>query len=103
MPVGGRRRPAAEQRGQRLALLLIDQAAQRQGIRFVANMPIGRPSKLAEARDRARLGHAGQAEIEPVGKQTGHQHPLIGDGRAGAQMREAVVKWSSAPLLPSDR
>ena len=64
---------AAEDCRERLALLLVDQTPQRQGIGLVADMPVRRPGELAEAGDAARLGHARQAEIEPVGQQACHQ------------------------------
>ena len=64
---------AAEYRRERLALLLVDQTPQRQGIGLLADVPVGRPGELAEAGDAARLGHAGQAEIEPVGEQARHE------------------------------
>ena len=85
-----KRMPPPNVRRERLALLLVDQAPQRQGIGFVADVPVRRPGELAEAGDAAGLGHARQAEIEPVGEQTRHQDAAVGGGLAGAQMGEAV-------------
>jgi len=51
-----------------LTLLLVDQAAQRKCVGFLADVPVRRPGELAETGDTARLGHAGKAEVEPVGK-----------------------------------
>ena len=99
LAVRGRRRAAAEHRRKRLALLLIDQAPQRQGIGLVADVPVGGPGKLAEAGDGAGLGHARQAEIEPVGEQAGHQDARVGGGLAGAQMGEAVGEQRPARHL----
>ena len=50
---------AAEVCRERLALLLVDQAPQRQGIGFVADVPVSRPGELAEAGDRCRLRPCG--------------------------------------------
>ena len=75
---------------ERLALLLVDQTPQRQRVGLLADMPVGRPGELAEAGDAARLGHAGQTEIEPVGQQPRHEDAVVGGGLAGAQMGEAV-------------
>ena len=80
----------AKHRRKRLALLLIDQTPERQGIGLVPDMPVGRPGQLAEAGDAARLGHARQAEIEPVGEEARHQDLRIDGGFAGRQMGEAV-------------
>ena len=90
LAVRGRGQAAAEDRRERLALLLVDQAPQRQGIGLLADVPVGGPGELAEAGDAARLGHARQAEIEPVGEQARHQDAAVGRGLAGAQMGEAV-------------
>ena len=57
------------------------------------------PGKLAEAGDAACLGHARQAEIEPVGEQPRHQDAAIGGGLAGAQMSEAVGEQRPARHL----
>ena len=64
--------------GERLALLLVDQAPQCHEVGFFADVPVSRPSELAEAGDAAGLGHAGQAEIEPIGQQSRHQDATIG-------------------------
>ena len=80
----------AEQCGERLALLLIDQALKRQGIGLVADVPVRCPGQLPEAGDTARFGHARQAEIEPVGEEARHQDLRIGGNLAGPQMGEAV-------------
>ena len=90
LAVRGRGEAAAEHRRERLALLLVDQTPQRQGIGLVADMPVRRPGELAEAGDAARLGHARQAEIEPVGEEARHQDLRVGGGLAGSQMGEAV-------------
>src|SRR3984893_7412970 len=63
------RKTAAKHRCERLALLLADQTSERQGIGLVADVPVRRPGQLPEAGDAARLGHARQAEIEPVGEE----------------------------------
>jgi hypothetical protein len=44
----------AKHRRKRLALLLVDQLPERQGIRLVPDMPVRRPGQLAEAGDAAR-------------------------------------------------
>ncbi len=80
----------AEQRRERLALLLVDQAAQRQRIGLLADVPVRRPGELAEAGDAGCLGHPRQTEIEPFGEQPGHQDAAVGGDLAGAQMGEAV-------------
>ena len=90
LAVRGRGEAAAEHRRERLALLLIDQTPQRQGIGLVADMPVRRPGQLPEAGDAARFGHARQAEIEPVGEEARHQDLRIGGSLAGSQMGEAV-------------
>ena len=82
--------PPPNMAAKRLALLLVDQAPQRQGIGLLADMPVGRPGELAEAGDAAGLGHARQTEIEPVGQQPRHQDAAVGGDLAGAQMGEAV-------------
>src|ERR1700761_2693236 len=64
LPVRGGGKAAPEDRRQRLALLMIDEASQGEGIGFVTNMPIGDPGELAEAGDHAGLGHARQTKIE---------------------------------------
>jgi hypothetical protein len=69
LPVRRRGKPAPEYRGQRLALLMIDEAPQAEGVGLVSNMPIGDPGEPAEAGDRAGFGHARQAEIEAVGQE----------------------------------
>ena len=89
-------------RRERLALLLVDQAAQRQGVGFFADVPVRCPGELAEAGDAARFGHARQAEIEPVGEQPGHQDAAVGRDLAGAQMGEAVGK-SVQPATSASR
>ena len=77
---------------QRVALLLVDQAVQRKCVGFLADVPVRRPGELAETGDAARLGHAGQAEIEPLGEQPRHQDAAVSCGLAGAQVGEAVRK-----------
>ena len=67
-----------------LALLLVDQTAQRQGVGLFADVPVRCPGELAEAGDTARLGHARQTEIEPVSEQPGHQDAAIGRDLASA-------------------
>ena len=42
-------------------------------------MPVSRPGELAEAGDRAGLGHARQAEIEPVGEEARHENAGVGN------------------------
>jgi hypothetical protein len=90
LAVRGRRKPTAEDRGQRLALLVVDETPQRQGIGLVANVPVGDPGELSEAGDRASFRHARQAEIEPVGQEARHQDARVGNRLAASQMGEAV-------------
>jgi hypothetical protein len=45
---------------------------------------------LAEAGDRAGLGHARQAEVEAVGEQPGHEDPPVDHGLAAPQVGEVV-------------
>jgi hypothetical protein len=90
LAVRRRGRAVAEVCGERLALLLVDQAPQCHEVGFFADMPVSRPGKLAEAGDAAGLGHTGQTEIEPIGEQSRHQDAAIGCGLAGAKMGEAV-------------
>ena len=66
LAVRGRRKPTAEDHGQRLALLVVDETPQRHGVSLVAYVPVGHPGELSEAGDRASFRHARQAEIEPV-------------------------------------
>ena len=49
---------AAKHRRERLALLLVDQPSERQGIGLVADVPVGYPGELPETGDAARLGHS---------------------------------------------
>ena len=100
LAVRGRREAAAEYRRQRLALLVIDEPPQGQGIGLVANMPVSRPGELAEAGDRAGLGHARQAEIEPVGEEARHANAGVGNRLAAPQMGEAVGE--QGPTATSD-
>ena len=65
-------------------------AAQCEGIGLFADMPVRGPGERAEAGDAARLGHAGEAKIEPVSQQSGHEDAIVGRYVAGTQMREAV-------------
>ena len=99
LPVRRGSKAAAEDRRQRLALLMIDQAPQREGIGLVADMPVGDPGELAEAGDRAGLGHARQTEIEAVGQEARHQDLRVGDRLAAAQMGEAVGEQRPARHL----
>jgi len=62
-------------------------------------VPVRCPGELAEAGDAARLGHAREAEIEPVGKQPGHQDAAVGRALTGAQMGEAVREAGPARHL----
>src|SRR5208337_1226577 len=67
LPVGRRSSTAPEYRRKRLTLLLIDQTSQRQGIRLLADVPVGHPGELAEAGDAARFGHASQQSSSSTG------------------------------------
>ena len=49
------------------------------------HQPVGRPGELAKAGNAARLGHAGQAEIESFGQQPRHQDAAVGRDLAGTQ------------------
>ena len=69
LTVRRRGKTAAKHRRKRLALPLVDQPSQRQGVGLIANMPVSRPRELIETGDRAGLCHACQAKIEPVGEQ----------------------------------
>jgi len=80
----------AKHRRKRLALLLVDQTPERQGIGLVPDMPVRRPGQLAEAGDAARLGHSRQAEIEPISEETRRKDPRIGGSFTRPQMGEAV-------------
>lgn len=51
-------------------------------------------SELAEAGDRAGLGHARQAEIEPVGEEARHENARVDNRLAAPQMGEAVGEQS---------
>src|SRR3954469_24286033 len=79
LAVRRRGKAAAEDRRQPLALLMIDEAPQSEGVGLVANMPIGGPGELSEAGDCAGFGHARQAEIEAIGPEAGHQDSRVGD------------------------
>ncbi len=92
LAVRGGGEAAAERRRQRLALLVVDQTPERQGMGLVADMPVGRPGQLAEAGNAARLGHSRQAEIEPVGQEARHKDLRVGGRVAGSQMGEAIGK-----------
>jgi hypothetical protein len=48
----------AKHRRQLLALLVVDQTLERQGMGLIADMPVSRPGQLPEAGDAARLGHS---------------------------------------------
>ena len=79
----------AESRGQRLAMLGVDDHRQRLGVGFLAKMPTGRPGEPAIARDAAGVGHAGQAEVGGIG-QCGREHDTaVVGGQAGVQMPES--------------
>jgi hypothetical protein len=78
--------------GERFALPLVDQTLKRQGIGLFTDMPVGSPGKLTKGRDAASFGHARQAEIEPIREQPRHENAAVGDGLAGAQMRETIGK-----------
>ena len=99
LAVRGRCKPAAEYRGQRLALLMVDETPQGQGIGLVANVPVGHPGELPEAGDRATLRHARQAEIEPVGLEARHQDARVANRLAASQMGEAVGEQRPARYL----
>ena len=86
----------AKHRRKRLALLLVDQTPERQGIGLVPDMPVRRPGQLAEAGDAARLGHSRQAEIEPIGEEACHEDPRIGGSFTRPQMGEAVGEHSAS-------
>jgi hypothetical protein len=99
LSVRRRSKATAEYRRQRLALLMIDEAPQGEGVGLVANMPIGNPGELTEAGDRASIGHSGKAKIEAVGQQARHQDARIRNRFAAAQMREAVGEQRPARHL----
>jgi hypothetical protein len=90
LAVRGGRGPAAEYRRKRLALLLVDQTAERQGVGLVANVPVDHPGELTEAGDRASFRHARQAEIEPIGQEARHQNAWVDSRLTASQMGEAV-------------
>jgi hypothetical protein len=52
-------------------------------------MPIMSPSKLRQAGALANVGHAGEAEIDPIGKDGCEQRGLVLDRPAAALVREA--------------
>jgi hypothetical protein len=51
LPIRRGSKAAAEHGGERLALLMIDEPPQGEGVGFVANMPVGDPGELAEGGD----------------------------------------------------
>ena len=78
--------PKCAANGSRCCWLTRQRSAEHVGL--IANVPVRRPCQLAKAADAARLRHAGQAEIEPVGEQSGHQDVVVSSRFAGAQMGE---------------
>nr|BAM13942.1 hypothetical protein [Pseudomonas sp. K-62] len=90
LPVGRGRDPRAEGGREGLALLPVDEAAERQPVGFLADMPVRRPGELAEAGDAAGLGHARQAEVQAVGQHAGQDRAGVGRRHAGLQVGEAV-------------
>src|SRR5215472_19087691 len=71
LTVRRRREAVAEQCGERLSLLLIDQALKGQSIRLVADVPVRRPGQLPEACDTARFRRHLRQE---VGDANARQH-----------------------------
>ena len=86
----------AEQGGERLALLGVDQDRERLAVGFLAQMPGGRPSELPIAGDRAGLGHPGQAEIGGVGQHRGEHDASIIGRRTRMQVREGAAETGPA-------
>ena len=76
--------------GQGLTMLVADQAAEGAGEGFLAEMPVRRPGEAAEADAGARFGHAGEAEVEAVGQDSGHDQTAVVDCISGTQMGETV-------------
>ena len=92
LPVRRGNAAAAKRGGKRFALLLVDQAAERQGISLLADVPVRCPGELAKASDTAGLSHPRQAEIEAVSQQRSQQRAGVGHGLARSQVSEAVGK-----------
>ncbi len=90
LAIGARNVAGPEQGGERLALLGIHQSGQGSAIGVLAQMPSRRPGELAVPGDRARVGHAGQAEIGRVGQDRGEHHAGVGGRQPGLQVRERV-------------
>ena len=84
------RGPVSPDARQRQGAVRVDQAAQRFGVGGLGDVPVMHEREAAQARAAARVGHAGEAEVDAVRQQAGQQRRAVVAGPARAAMGEAL-------------
>lgn len=88
------RRSVAPDAGERQGAVHVDQAAQRLDVGGLGDVPVVHEREAAQARAAARVGHAGEAEVDAVCQQAGEQRRAVVAGTARPTVGEALRKAS---------
>ena len=88
-----------EQCGEWLAVLDVDQHGECRSIGVFAQVPSGGPGQLAEAGDRAGIGHATEAKIGRLGQHAGEHDAWVIGRQMGLLMGEQIGEPGPAMYL----